>query len=115
LSTCAASADASPNTAARTLSCNGVCAGTPQARQCLYFCTSKASKLSTLSCNGACAGTRRRVSICTFVLVKQVFFCTRKAMRAQTLLRAPCAATGCVPGRRRRVSICTFVLVKQVN
>jgi hypothetical protein len=46
-----------------------------QVRQYLYFCTSKASKLSTSSSNWSASKSSSRaryVSICTFVPVKQV-------------------------------------------
>jgi hypothetical protein len=41
----------------------------PQVCQCLYFCTSKASKLGEYLPESL---IRRCVSVCTFVLVKQV-------------------------------------------
>jgi hypothetical protein len=62
-------------------------------RQYLYFCTSTASKLV----KGGAVQVRR-VSTCTFALVKQVNrFSTRCSMRRRT--------------QRNRTSICTFVLV----
>jgi ABC-type uncharacterized transport system permease subunit len=42
------------------------------ARQHLHFRTSKASKLSTCACVAAAALSLMRISICTFVPVKQV-------------------------------------------
>jgi hypothetical protein len=41
-------------------------------RQCLYFCTSKASKLSTCAAGAYRPVKTPIVSVCTFVPVKQV-------------------------------------------
>jgi hypothetical protein len=75
-------------------------------RQYLYFCAS--IHLARPQRGEDAPGRRASVSICTFVLVKQVNF----GFNASFLARPERGEEG--PALTFCVSICTFVLVKQV-
>jgi hypothetical protein len=98
-----------------------------QLRQYLYFCTSKASKLSTiLRSSSSCS--RCICSLCSLSLtcIRQhtlAYVSIRQHTSAYVSIRqhtsayaAPVPSAACrSPGRRVSVSICIFVLVKQVH
>ncbi len=90
-------------------------------RQCLYFCTSKASKMSSVRAVRDAPRLEQRVELHAPLQVRQYLcFCTSKASKlssVRTVRGAPRleARVQNYTQRRRCVSICTFVPVRQVN